>query len=500
MLNFPYLNIIKKINEVALDLQYEVYLVGGFLRDLIVGEVRKPDLDIAVKENSTISSIFNNKQLTTDSRHSTSQIARSISQKFVTSFFTLDENRGIFRVIYKENSILWSIDITKINGERIEDDLRRRDFTLNSIAIRLCDLLKEEWKDYLIDPLGGINDIKWKKINLSSYEAICEDPLRMLRAIRLASQLNFILDDSIIKSIKVYSSLINTCAQERIRDELFQIFNAPTASIYIRRMDELGLLEQIIPEINLMKKLDQGNYHYYPLWEHSLKTLEYVERIFLNLSDIFHELSDRVNNLLEFQVENFINLRSLLKLAALFHDLGKPATRSIEEDGRVRFFHHEVKGEEISKVINHSLRLSNEASKVIQTIIRYHMRPFILFSEDKSTKKALFRFCRDTHPFLPLLCILAIADAEATNPPEMAASPEFGKLLLMAYKVIGYYYEDYLAPKRERLLSGYDIMKHLTIGPGPIVGKLLLELDDVQAEGIIKTKEDALEWLEKYHE
>lgn len=490
--NIKSLPFIKTIKDISDELQIEVYLVGGIVRDIIIkkdegveSKVRGLDIDFAIDGDALF-------------------FGKRVGDAVKGSYFPLDEERSVSRVVIKQSGHISHqspvkrdeiiLDFSRIRGKGIEDDLRLRDFTINSIAISLDKLFDSRDLNY-IDPTGGISDINSEIIRAYDKGVIDDDPLRMLRAIRFETQLNFLIDDKLEILIKENGHKIKNSSGERIRDELFNILSGDKSHIYIQRLKDLSLLKEIIPEIESMENMEQGRHHKYLLWEHSINTLKTLEVLIENLQRKFPDRYIQLYEILSNTLEHGMPAKEVLKLSSLIHDIGKPLTKELDENGNVHFINHENFSSDIAERLCHRLRLGNNICKTMTTIVRNHMRPILLSKEKKVTNRAIFRFFRDTKEDGVLICLLSIADINATRGSGIfddAADDIEG----LVNRMIDFYFEDFTMQIDSPLISGDELMERLNLKSGPEIGELLKEIEGQRAEGIISNKEEALKFLE----
>ena len=502
--NIKSLPFIKTVKAVSDEINVEVYLVGGIVRDIIIaqGSVQNQfqdnglDIDFAIDGDALL-------------------FGKRVGDAVKGSYFPLDEERSVSRVVVKQSEHTSHqspvkgdeviLDFSRIRGEGIEDDLKLRDFTINSIAISLDNLFDSRDLNY-IDPTGGISDINNKVIRVYDKGVIDDDPLRMLRAIRFESQLDFLIDDKLEILIKENGYKIKKTSGERIRDELFNILSGDKSHIYIQRLKDLSLLKEIIPEITppsippLQRGgagggLEQGRHHKYFLWEHSINTLKTLEVLIENLQRKFPDRYIQLYEMLSNVLEQGISAKEAVKLSSIMHDIGKPLTKELDKNGNVHFINHEKLSADITEKLCQRLRLGNNICKTMTTIVRNHMRPILLSNEKKVTNRAIFRFFRDTNEAGVLICLLSIADINATRGSGIfddTAEDIEG----LVKRVIDYYFKDFIRQINSPLISGDEIMKRLNLKSGPGIGELLKEIEEMRAEGIISNTEEAIKFLE----
>jgi poly(A) polymerase len=465
---------ITTINNIISEKAKEAFLVGGVIRDIIL-EREFRDADIVISGRAA-------------------ETARYFAEQIEGSFVVLDEDRDIYRVV-KDNLLF---DFAMMAGNDILEDLGRRDFTINSMALPLGAAWKGIYKKcsregfsldikgrinrYLLDPFGGFKDIKARKIRANKNNVFIEDPLRLWRAVRLSEELSFSIDDYTAELMKRDRFLACRPAPERIRDELMKIFELKKTAGVIKNMEEeFGLLSCIIPEIEEMKKSGQNKYHQESAWEHSLQVLDELEKLMDNKR--YSKLLDEKSKV-------------LLKISALLHDIGKIETRSIR-DGEIHYYGHDIKGAEMLGLILKKLRFKRSEISFIRKLVKYHMRPMNLYIAERLTEKGKYRFFQQAGIMVPFVLIHSLADKTAA----MKANERLAEIA--GYQdFIGHLFELYeIYRKRIKhiLLSGKDIMDLLKIEEGPYIGQLLEKLTIAQGRGEIRSREEAIAFLKKIH-
>ena len=478
----------------------EIYLVGGSVRDILLKRPLR-DIDMALLSDSI-------------------DIARKFADRIAGSFFIMNEEEGVARVIKKDKRRIFQFDFALFKGKDILEDLSNRDLTINAMAISLQPLALSLEPSTIIDPYNGRKDLKDKIVRIVKPNAFSDDPLRMLRALRFASDLDFKIDDKTTEYIKSLSFSLKKVSSERVRDELFKIFKNTKSHYYISLLDEYGLLDVVIPEIKDMKGLKQGSYHVYELWMHSLKSVEYLEHIIKDIKLYLPEYSDRIKRHLRLEIEQGIDRLSLLKFAALLHDTGKPSTLK-KEGEKISFYQHWIVGAEINKGICRRLKMSAKSEEIVRRITESHMRPLYLtqlYYENKAglTRRAMYRFFRDADDSGIDVLLLSIADAMATQPhapasalPVSCLSADTVQTGAVSYKtvvaavkrILDYYYTEYKMYRKKPLISGSYLIKRFNLKPGPVIGRILKDVEEQRGAGLLKDKSDAINYIkENLHE
>ncbi len=336
-------------------------------------------------------------------------------------------------------------------GTELAADLGRRDFTVNAMALKLPTL-------EFVDLFGGLKDLEDKvlKTPFTATQSFSDDPLRMMRAARFSSQLQFSIAADVIDAMREMASRLEIVSAERIREELIKIVMSDHPRIGLTVIVDTGLAEYVLPELPLLQLEEDEHHHHKDVYEHTLKVLEQV--IDLETS---HEP----------QLPKDLPLR----LAALLHDIGKPKTRKFESDGKVSFHHHEVVGARMTQKRMKALRFSNEQIDEVATLVELHLR-FHGYGTGEWSDSAVRRYVRDAGPLLSRLHKLTRADSTTRNKRRAAAlQSAYDSLEERITKLQEQEELDALRPD----LNGAQIMEILGIGPGREVGeayKFLMEL------------------------
>jgi len=452
----------------------KIYLVGGSVRDLLITNQLFKDIDLLIASGSE-------------------DVARTFADLIGASFFFLDEERKITRVVKQDESGTIQFDFTNFEGPDLNADLQRRDFTMNAMALDLRAFLADTSLDGLIDPLHGREDIRNRLIRVTRPGVLDEDPLRLLRAIRFAATLGFAIEEGTADQIRRHSKLIARPSPERVRDELFLILAERNAEKHLMLMDSLGLLSPLFPELEPLRSFEPGRYHVHDVLTHSIKTAGYVESVLDELQKISPEHGPSVLAHLEEPLEHLVPRKAALRFACLIHDNAKPETFS-NIDGHVRFHGHDSLGAEKAVSMCRRFKLSNDTEKAVTRVIRQHMRLFNLAAPGGPSKNAMYRYCRDIGDALPESLVLAQADARATR--EIMPMEQFTDTTETMATMLEYYYTKFLKVEAKPLVTGQDLVDR-GLKPGPKFRVILEEIKERQAEGTLKDRQEALDYLER---
>lgn len=448
-----------------------VYLVGGFLRDALLEHPGALDFDLV----------------------SADPVALGMALQHAVAGKVICLADRVRRVVFSREGERVQVDISPLHGGSIVEDLRRRDFTINAMAISLADEPPR-----LIDPAGGLRDLRERRIRMSDPRVLAEDPLRLLRSIRLAAQLGFNIDETTAQAIRHQASLLRDVAPERLREELFEILHGSGAGHWLEVMDKLGLLEALLPEVRTMRGCLQGAPHRFDVLTHSLEMVRSLDGILLALPKLLPDEAASLVGPLQAEVEGGISRQALLRFTALIHDVGKPDTRSTK-DGQVRFLGHAERGADIADEITRRLRLGARASAMTVALVREHLRPLSLWQAKTITPRARYRFWRDLGTLTPDLLLLSLADIRATWAKEESTLQGY---LGFVRDMFAFHRERIQASeqagRRASVLDGHEVMARIRLSPGPFVGFLLERLREEASLGSLRTKEEALQYLERH--
>jgi poly(A) polymerase len=458
------------LQNLAAGRAVRIYLVGGTVREMALGRV-SPDLDVAVSAQ-------------------TLELARELAQTLGGTFVLLDETERTARVVWQDEIV----DLAEFRAPDLEGDLRARDFTWNAMALDLEEILQGR-PPVLIDPCGGLEDLARGVVRLVAAVNFAYDPLRLLRAYRFAATHGFQLTPETAAAIPRYLPEFGRVPGERVHQELFLLLDAPRPGPVVAEMDRSGLLGRIFPELEDMRGVEQNGYHHLDVFRHCLAALLSMDEILAAPEQYFGEMAGELSRYVKAPRK-----AALLRLAALFHDAGKPQVQERRTaPDRYTFYYHEKVGIEIFTRMAGRLRFSQAEVKTVTTLIRLHMRPFLLlpaFRERELSWRALGRLVRAARPEFAGLFALAMGDSLAGQGPMKPPDAE-AVLADLADSALAFLREN-LEPQERlpRLVSGHDLIA-LGLKPGPEFRRILSAVEEARWEGEIKTRAEALELVRR---
>ena len=449
----------------------KLYLVGGTIRDALL-EKHIDDLDFAVSVDAI-------------------DFAKSFARMLRVKVIVLDEEQKTARLIFHNGDLY--MDFSSIRGKDIVDDLLARDLTINSMAVDFNQLMKSDSVE-LLDPYNGIDDLNNRIIRIPDSQIILDDPLRMLRAYRFFATLNFAIHENTTSFIRNFSELLKLSSVERIRDELYKILEVSDSVKCFKEMDNVNLLEQIFPEIIPMKGMAQNEYHHLDVWGHSMLALDFFERE--TIPNSLNKHLSEIEGYLNFEIVKGRIRMSLLKLAILLHDIGKPSVRTIDKKDRIRFFDHHCKGAEIALNIGIRLRLANREALSMSKIIEYHMYPLMLCSQKRNvSQRNILRFVQRTGSDCLAVLLVSFADLQATQGP-WRSDYDLKNMSRLISAIADTYFRELESP-RAQLITGDELMRDFGLSQGPAIGKIISSIKEAQINGVIKDRREAINLVRK---
>jgi len=462
------MNVLEQVISFIADQNVDAYFVGGIVRDELMERPMRRDIDLAIDGDAI-------------------ELARAFADTHGGAFYLMDEEHNVARVILAETYI----DLAQLRGS-LREDLSTRDFTINAMARQLG-------SRELTDPFHGQKHLETKQICAVSDDVFKNDPVRLLRAIRFAGELNFVIGAHTEKLMQRDAPLLAFASMERARDELYKILALPDPLSALRHMDDLGLLAALLPQVNALKGITQSAPHVYDVFEHTMRVVD--ELVKIQIDDYNQVANDEFVAEMKAHMAQLVSANrergTLLRLTALLHDIGKATTRSVADDGKIHFYEHEPRGAEMSEEILRRLRFSNTEIEIIRTVITHHLRPAELARNDSITNRAAYRFFRDTGDAGIDTCILALADWRGKAAPKIDIERDAKQRATNAILLNRYFNaaETVIAPPP--VIDGNSLMTELKLKPGKHIGELLEAIREAQAAGEVKSQEDALAFARK---
>jgi putative nucleotidyltransferase with HDIG domain len=448
--------ILLQIGSIADEQGIEAYVVGGYVRDKLLGKEVK-DIDIVVLGDGIsfariVADIIGHKNVIT-------------FEKFGTAMLPLEDGKIEF-VSAREESYERESRKPKVTKASLESDLARRDFTINTIAVSLNRSNRGE----LIDRFEGISDLQKKILRtpLEPEKTFDDDPLRMMRAIRFASQLHFNIDEKTYHAICAMADRIAIVSMERITDEFFKILASSKPSIGLKLFNETGLAAHVFPELVDMVGIDQRkDYHHKDVFLHTMKVVDSISQTAENV---------------------------WLRFVGLVHDIAKPKTKAFKEEIGWTFHGHEEIGARMMKQIFRRMRLPMDKLPYVEKLVRLHLRPMVLVSEeitDSAVRRVMFEAGEDVDD----LMLLCRADITSQNPQRVAQYLQNYENVIQKMKEVE---EKDKIRNWQPPVRGNEIMEVCNINPSPLVGVLKKKIEDAILDGIIPNDHDAaLQYLLK---
>jgi poly(A) polymerase len=449
------------------DPRQEPVLVGGLVRDVVLGRPVAGDVDVAVPAGALA-------------------LGERVAQRLGGTCVVLDAERGAARVVASG----LQLDLADFRAPTLEGDLRAREFTINALAVPLRPLLRHG-RAPIVDPTGGLGDLRHRRLRPPAPGVLDDDPVRALRGVRLEATLGFRLTPAAARAVAAAAPRLAAVSPERVRDELLALLALEAAAGAFRRGDRLGLLAAVLPEVEPMRTCHQPAPHRFPVLEHSLRAVAGADRVVARphaLAPFGDELAAHLGETLGGGVRR----AQVLKLAALLHDVAKPETRQFVA-GRVRFFNHDVVGAAQARAIGGRLRLPGAVATALERLVRHHLRPMHLAGAEPLTARARYRFYRDLGPDTRDLLLLALVDGAAVRGQSPFAV--WPRATLIQDLLRGWEIQQQ-ATAAPPLVRGEDVMTRFGLPPGPHVGRLLQRAREAQDLGLVHTRDEALAYLD----
>ena len=448
----------------------DTWIVGGALRDELLGRPVR-DIDIAVAGDPE-------------------PVARAVADSVGGPVFRLSEAFGAWRVIDRARGRVF--DVSPLQGDTIEEDLARRDFTVNAMA-RPTQVFEDLGlaAGELIDPLGGRADLDARVLRVLGPEAYERDPLRPLRLARFAAELGFEPDPETERLTAEAAPKVAKAAGERVFAELRRLVIADGALAGLALADRLGLLRAVLPEVADLHDVEQSHYHHLDVYDHTLEVLAKQIDLEGRLHTVFGDAdATRLASILAEPLADELTRAQALRLGALLHDIGKPATRGTRPDGRVTFIGHDRLGERMVRSVCRRLRTSDRLARFLEGLTRHHLVLGFLVHERPLDRRQVYRYLARTTPVEVEVTLLSCADRLATQGRRGDEATEAHLGLARELMRAALDWREHGPPSVP--IRGDELARELGIEPGPELGRLLAELTEAVYAGEVTTRDGAV--------
>ena len=450
------------VRAAAAPLEAQVWVVGGTVRDAVLERPLR-DIDLAVAGEPE-------------------PLARAVARQVGGSVFRLSERFGAWRAT--DRSTGRTCDVSPLQGETLLEDLARRDFSINAMAVSLAG-------GPLVDPFEGRRDLDAGVVRVLGAEAYRADPLRPLRLVRLATELGLAPDPETERLTRAAAPRVTAASPERIWGELRRLVVSDHVLAGLELSGRLGLTAAVLPELEALRGVQQSHFHHLDVHSHTLEVLRALIELERDPVGLFGALAPSLAGVIEQPLGDDLTRAQALRFGALLHDIAKPSTFELRADGRPTFFGHDVAGALLVEALCRRLRTSERVRSFVSGVTRHHLRLGFLVHEQPLTRRAVYRYLRATDPVEVEVTLLSCADRLATRGRN--AESAIAKHLDLALELMG----DALrwrvdGPPAPRV-RGDDLANALGVRPGPEIGLLLEKLEEATYAGEVSDREDALE-------
>jgi putative nucleotidyltransferase with HDIG domain len=452
----------------ALGASEDAWIAGGAVRDAALGR-QVDDLDLAVAGDPAAG-------------------AKTIAREGGGHAFELSAEFATWRAVATDGG--WQVDLTALRGATIEDDLRERDFTVGAVAVPLAG-------GEPIDPYGGLADLERGVLRTVTERSFDSDPLRLLRAARLAADLRLEIARETVALARSKATRVAEPAGERQLAEMRRLVGGPEPLRGVALLDELGLTAVVLPELAALRGVEQGPNHHLDVHDHTIAVLERTLEVEADLERFGGERSGELAALLAEPLADEMTRGTALRFGALLHDIGKPATRA-EHDGFVTFVGHDRDGAEIVAGVCRRLRASRALTRHLQGLTLHHLRLGFMVHEAPLPLRRVHEYLRATEPVGPDVTLLTIADRlSARGSGPFATDEAIEAHLRLAREMLAATLDWRRDGPPPPLLRGDELVAELGVSDGPEVGELLAELEAAQFAGEAGDHQQAIEYLRR---
>ena len=438
------------------------YFVGGCVRDVRLG-LPVTDVDVVVPGDPAT-------------------VARRLARETGGSPFALSEAHGAWRVVLDGRTL----DITAQRGGDILADLGERDFTVNAMAIPV------DGEAGVVDPFGGLGDLAEGRLRLVSDRVFTDDPLRLLRLARIAHELGFEVDSDAERLARRDAHLADRPAGERIYAEVRRLMTPDHPDAAVRLLDGLGVLDVILPEAAPMHGCEQSPFHHLDVFEHTLQVLDASADIAAHPEHYLPRHAEALRAALDQTVGDELDARTALRLAVLFHDIEKPSTRTVSDDGRIGFMGHDRKGADTAARILKRWRAATSTIRFCALLVAEHLRLGFMVHDRPIDRRDGYRYLKATAPHTHASVVVSLADRFATR--GVRARQAYVRAHTQTADELLQVVAELESEDREPLLRG-DEISEMTGATGPRIGQLVDALAEEQAAGAVTTRDEAVAFV-----
>jgi len=439
------------------------WVVGGAVRDELLGAGPSVDLDLVVAGD-------------------VAPAARALARAAGAKAFSLSDDFGAWRVVARSGG--WQADLNPLRAATLEADLLLRDFTINAIARPLDG-------GGLIDPLGGAADLAAKRLRIVAPGALADDPLRALRLVRFACELDLTADRQARAAARAAAGGLARISSERIYAELRRVIASERPGAGMRLALELGLCAVVLPELDLLRGVQQSRYHHLDALEHTLAVLDCAVELGREpQAFVGEEHAAAVSALLARPLADELTRGDAMRFGALLHDVAKPATQTVADDGRVGFPGHDALGAALAREILGRLRAAERLRAHVAALTLQHLRLGFLVPRAPLDRRELYDYLDACDPVWADVTLLSVADRLATRGAGSATAIE--RHLELARSVLGEALRWQRAGRPPALLRGDELAAALGLAPGPLLGELLAAIAREAFAGELDSAEEAI--------
>ena len=439
------------------------WVVGGAVRDELIGAPPSTDLDLVIDGDVAAA-------------------ARALARAARGVAFSLSDDFGAWRVVGPRHA--WQADLNPLRGGSLDADLRLRDFTINAIARPLAGGER-------FDPLGGAEDLAARRLRLVGASAIADDPLRALRLVRLACELDLEPDAAARAAAIAGADGLGAISSERIYGELRRIIAADSVVRGVRLLLELRAAEVILPELVALRGVEQSRYHHLDVLDHTVAVLECAVALAREPGVVLGEQHDgELRSLLAAPLADELTRGDALRLGALLHDIAKAHTRAVWPDGRVGFPGHDVAGAEVAREILARLRAAERVRAHVAALTRHHLRLGFLVHRAPLARRELYGYLDACDAVSADVTLLSVADRLATR--GAGAEEAIERHLALARTVIGPGATPIARASSSPRIRAAGRPSRCHASAGPIIGELLAEIAEGSFAGELRSAEDAI--------